>query len=231
MTASSVKVNLHTVNVTFKQIDTNVNEVTNFKRFYPGLKVLGKNFLISTIPRTAIECPIKRHYSICWALDKQIKSNLVKCLDSNSIKDFDKTLYVIKDTNKISLTIKNYNTESGLSKKIHTSIPEKHNSYKIQNRSDSLKDAISGDQPNNEFLLKGPIGKGLMCESTGNYVIFAAGTGVLCFLDLIAMLALHYLKVIDKVEPTNERIDLDNFKLTLYVSFPSASESVARDLL
>ena len=83
----------------------------------------------------------------------------------------------------------------------------------------------------NEFIVKGPIGKGLLVETTGQHIVFAAGTGILCYIDLIAMLAMHYLEVIDEVDPTDERLDTKEFKLTLYVSFKSKIESIAREFL
>ena len=45
------------------------------------------------------------------------------------------------------------------------------------------------------------------------------------------MLAMHYLGVIEEVDPTDERLDIEEFKLTLYVSFRSKIESVAREFL
>ena len=87
------------------------------------------------------------------------------------------------------------------------------------------------DLDGNEFIVKGPIGKGLLVENTGQHIIFAAGTGILCYIDLVAMLAMHYLGVIDEVDPTDERLDIEEFKLTLYVSFRSKIESVAREFL
>ena len=39
---------------------------------------------------------------------------------------------------------------------------------------------------NTRFEIKGPIGKGLEVSRTGVHIAFAAGTGVLCFVDLVA---------------------------------------------
>jgi hypothetical protein len=48
------------------------------------------------------------------------------------------------------------------------------------------------DYNRNTFVIKGPMGKGLLLDSTsqGAYFAFAAGTGVLVFVDLVAKLAL-----------------------------------------
>jgi NAD(P)H-flavin reductase len=40
------------------------------------------------------------------------------------------------------------------------------------------------------FEVKGPLGRGLMVKPKGVHIVFAAGTGVLCFVDLVAQLAL-----------------------------------------
>ena len=62
-------------------------------------------------------------------------------------------------------TIKNYNQHGGVSMKIH-----------------------DNDQSMHEFTVKGPMGKGLMPASEGQHAAFAAGTGVLCFVDLVALM-------------------------------------------
>lgn len=41
-----------------------------------------------------------------------------------------------------------------------------------------------------DYEVKGPMGKGLMVKQTGVHVAFAAGTGVLVFVDLVMQLAL-----------------------------------------
>jgi hypothetical protein len=46
--------------------------------------------------------------------------------------------------------------------------------------------------------LTGPIGKGLMVEENGVHVAFAAGTGILTFMDLIAAVARTALKVVER---------------------------------
>ena len=58
------------------------------------------------------------------------------------------------------LTIKNY--DRGLSKRVHNALDH------------------------TRFEIKGPIGKGLEVSRTGVHIAFAAGTGALCFVDLVA---------------------------------------------
>jgi hypothetical protein len=41
--------------------------------------------------------------------------------------------------------------------------------------------------------VSGPFGKGLIQKEEGTHIAFAAGTGVLCFVDLVAYLALKNL--------------------------------------
>ena len=41
---------------------------------------------------------------------------------------------------------------------------------------------------NTRFEVKGPMGFGLLPKARGHHVVFAAGTGVLCFIDLVAEL-------------------------------------------
>jgi hypothetical protein len=41
------------------------------------------------------------------------------------------------------------------------------------------------------FNIKGLFGKGLVIRPTGVHVVFAAGTGVLVFLDLVSRIILH----------------------------------------
>jgi hypothetical protein len=74
-------------------------------------------------------------------------------------------------------TIKNYNQEGGVSKKIH--------------------------EQTDTFTVKGPMGKGLMPQQSGLHVAFAAGTGALCFVDLVAWLTRQVLGISE----TGEKID------------------------
>lgn len=65
-----------------------------------------------------------------------------------------------------SFTIKNYKQKLGLSERFHE--PQDQNDF---------------------FSLSGPFGKGLIQSAEGTYLIFAAGTGVLPFMDLVAFIA------------------------------------------
>ena len=75
-----------------------------------------------------------------------------------------------------TFTIKNYDAPGGLS-------------FRFFDRFNSL------DLP---YLVTGPIGKGLLHESEGVHIAFAAGTGVLTFMDLVALVARVALSTLSK---------------------------------
>ena len=74
-----------------------------------------------------------------------------------------------KEVQSVNLCIKNYNLENGLSARF-----------------------FGGAGASDEYRLTGPLGKGLGLTTTskGVHLAFAAGTGVLVFMDLIAKLIL-----------------------------------------
>jgi len=49
------------------------------------------------------------------------------------------------------------------------------------------------DRDDQKFEVSGPFGKGLQVESEGVHIAFAAGTGALTFMDLVAQIALFNL--------------------------------------
>jgi len=64
------------------------------------------------------------------------------------------------------------------------------------------------------------MGKPLGIESSGTYVCFAGGTGLLPFMDLIAQLAYANLGMCSKLGQSQaDSINPAAFKLRLYVSF------------
>ena len=70
--------------------------------------------------------------------------------------------------NSVRLTVKNYGVAKGVATALHNNL---------------------------RYAVKGPMGKGLMVKTTGVHVAFAAGTGVLVFVDVVMMLALANLKI------------------------------------
>ena len=80
------------------------------------------------------------------------------------------------------------------------------------------------------YEITGPMGKGLGLtkDSKGSYLAFAAGTGVLVFIDLVAKMILQYL---DAPFTESEELLHDEFKLVFYASFQNEDEAIALPLL
>lgn len=93
-----------------------------------------------------------------------------------------------------------------------------------------------------ELEIEGPFGIGLNPSFDQVYVAFAAGTGILTFMDLVERLAHQNLGIVPKrlglahsqhsdSDDYGELCDFsEKFKLHLYVSFPSAEEAVGLEL-
>lgn len=156
---------------------------------------------------------VRRHYTIANCMRKAFQDRLLKACD-NFLKGQDVASAIEKkhleelakdDSNELSLTIKNYKVPEGISKQFYDT--------KLANQA---------------YEIKGPMGKGLgiTAESQGIHMCFAAGTGILVYVDLIARLILSTLEVI----PEGQRVH-PQFKLYLYASFMSRDEAVALDLL
>lgn len=111
-------------------------------------------------------------------------------------------------TNQLIFTIKNYERKSGLSYRLHD------------------------DEDEHDYEIKGPMGKGLAPSTTGTHVAFAAGTGALCFVDLVAHVALAVLGLLEKVDDrVQEHVDLQSFQFVLYVSFQSREDAIGLELM
>ena len=166
-----------------------------------------------------------RHYTACNAMHPETYNEYIRCLKQDSGESFNSKLLSYEDKNFQMLTIKDYGR--GLSTRVHNA------------------------QPNTQFEIKGPIGKGLEVSKTGVHIAFAAGTGALCFVDLVATLIMSTLNIkppqtdaktqeeneelmvgdvpIDQRETRASMLD-GTFKLYLYVSFPKRSEAIALEL-
>ena len=79
------------------------------------------------------------------------------------------------------------------------------------------------------FGITGPLGKGLGItpSSKGVHMMFTAGTGVLPYMDTVAKMILQQL---DSLKEGDERFH-DDFKLVMFVGFPSKKDSIALPLL
>ena len=94
------------------------------------------------------------------------------------------------------------------------------------------------DQADRVFEVKGPMGHGLRVKPTGVHVAFAAGTGALCFVDLVAWLiqanagrGFNMSSSVNQEEAEEkQQIDSENFQFHLYVSYPRRADGVALEL-
>lgn len=82
-----------------------------------------------------------------------------------------------------------------------------------------------------EYEIKGPMGKGLAPEREGIHIAFCAGTGALCFVDIMAHIALAEMGLLTAEDHQAGSIQPDRFRMKLYASFPSKAEGVAWDLM
>jgi len=74
------------------------------------------------------------------------------------------------------------------------------------------------------------MGCGLDIQTQGTHVAFAAGTGILVFIDLVAHLILRLADpTFGKDQP--KQLDLDNFRFKLFVSFANEEEAIALDII
>jgi NAD(P)H-flavin reductase len=99
-----------------------------------------------------------------------------------------------------------------------------YKNYKAQHGL-SLRMATSDEQT---LEVKGPMGKGLGIDPEGINVAFAAGTGVLVFVDLVAHLVRKNLGMLSGAEAG---MLSSSFQFIFYASFPSRKESIALALL
>jgi NAD(P)H-flavin reductase len=104
-------------------------------------------------------------------------------------------------------TIKNYKQEKGLSFKF----------FETDQRA--------------EYKIKGPMGKGLAPAQFGTHIAFCAGTGALCFVDIMAHIALAVMGQLSPADIDAGSIDIRQFSMHMYASFPSRREGVAYELM
>ena len=72
------------------------------------------------------------------------------------------------------------------------------------------------------------MGQGLGIEPTGTYVIYAAGTGILPFMDLLG----HLILTFNSPEIlSSHKIDPDSFKLVLFASFLNEKEALGTEII
>ena len=162
-------VNSTTRTIVFESID--YRNVTNWKKYYADSSFIARHFLVRNIAGNHKDS-VWRHYTVSNAMQPVFYESLVKSLKEISDPDyrpFERKRHLDRDDqNTISMTIKNYRHPKGISHKIHA-VP----------------------QGNERYEISGPMGHGLRIKNQGVHVAFAAGTGVLCFVDLVAKIALN----------------------------------------
>jgi hypothetical protein len=80
------------------------------------------------------------------------------------------------------------------------------------------------------YQVKALLGKGLNLQSEGVHVAFTGGTGVLVFMDLVALMIRQTLGLLNN-KPSIKIFEGKTFKFVLYASFPSRSDAVGLELL
>lgn len=98
-------------------------------------------------------------------MDPEMYKALVMALDDETSEGFPYKLFDDSDKPNMLFNVKYYKTNRGVSEKIHR-VPQRNLLYEVS----------------------GPLGHGLKINKQGLHIAFAAGTGILCFIDLVAHL-------------------------------------------
>ena len=188
---------------------------------YSDLATLGKHYHVVSLGSDGIPVArrfrkVRRHFTIANCMRKAYYEELLRCLDAelapSSINgpsggSFDSKLLEPVLAGNVNLTIKNYQLTKGLS-------------YRF----------FEKEMAQDTYEIAGPLGKGLGLskDSRGTFLAFAAGTGVLVFIDLVAKMVLQLLNA-----PFTESEELlhDDFNLVFYASFQSRADAIALPLL
>ena len=166
--------------------------------------MLGKHYLVQQIDNDDHAFGNARHYTVANCMRYAVQDAYIRAMRGEEVDT--SVITEVPDKCDLTLTIKEYNTVNGLSKN-------------IANNSDKKC-----------FRVSGPMGKGLQPASSGVHVAFAAGTGVLVFVDLVAYLVRQKLEI--KAADEGEDSELgDDFKLVLFASFANEAEAIALDFL
>ncbi len=192
-------INSTTFTFVFKSED---GKSKDFARYYPDLARIGKHFLVHSNKDTKV----RRHYTVSNCMRKDVYEEYIRVfkeIQAGKSTMFDPALLDSKPGQEITMTVKNYNHPKGLSTR------------------------LANYEKGECFEIKGPMGKGLDIQKSGNHVAFTAGTGVLVFVDLVAHLIRKNLEMLDHEEDAELSPD---FKFTLFVSFQKREDGVALEL-
>lgn len=130
-----------------------------------SVDTIGKHYLLRNINNPKV----RRHYTVSQCMRQNTYKeylNLIKQFKDGE-RNFqfnEKVLAEHTSKNEIIFTAKNYNIVGGLSRILHTAATTER------------------------YQMKALLGKGLNLQSEGVHVAFAGGTGVLVFMDLVALL-------------------------------------------
>jgi len=199
------------------QISSNIKQC-RYARYLEGFSWMGRHFAIYSKGKD-----ISRLYSLCLAanekvheIHKQILDNIysVEKGQSATIRNLSEAELYSSD---LELYVKRYDYPKAFSLYLH-----------------------KGKIPENDLVIKGPMGLGLDLEDNldGTYISFSAGTGIYCFLDFVAVTV---RKVCDEVSKKlgisnntlipNEKFNLgENFKLILYCSYSDEENAFWHDI-
>ena len=162
------------------------------KQYYDDFEYLGKHYMVSActeefenvdVQNTFNVAKVRRHYTISNCMRKNFYDRIMMACDAYlNDKDVSQVLesrhldeMSFSESSELSLTIKDYQVPMGISKQFFDKKLTKQ-----------------------AYEIKGPMGKGLglNAESQGVHMAFAAGTGILVFVDVVARLILSSLEVI-----------------------------------
>jgi NAD(P)H-flavin reductase len=123
------------------------------------------------------------------------------------------------------------NQGSSLESLLNDQAPKDHIMFVVKNYEAGLSRLIHNDIDNKGFEVCGPLGESLGVHTSGSHLVFAAGTGVLPFLDLVAHVVYCALGIAGKIGVNENDVIGRDFKLKFYVSFRSKQEAVALEFL
>jgi hypothetical protein len=94
-----------------------------------------------------------------------------------------------------------------------------------------LSQLLHTAEENEVYEVKALLGKGLNLQNDGTHVAFVGGTGVLVFMDLVALLIRSNLGLVKNSESIPILRKGSTFKFVLYASFASREDAVGLELL
>ena len=183
-----------------------------FAKFLPGVNWIGKHFSVSSMNLNKT-----RYYSLCLTLDTAIRNKHLLLLENiTRLEKGENIIDPLLNENEIysdhlSFYIKKYTVPKALSNHIHN--------LELNYQSD--------------LTIRGPMGLGLNLfenKLKGTHLIFAAGTGILPFIDLISFTLRYIVRKISRERLNNnsnvidrnenfEDIVSNDFRLHIYATF------------